>query len=97
MFFDEAHEICRSVTGKRRLGKMSIGREKIFWPGVEVGEIAAAAAGDQDFLADSIRAFQYQDAPAPLAGFDSTHQAGSASPENNDVVFPIHAGLIHAE
>jgi hypothetical protein len=63
---------------------------------VQVGEIAAAAAGDQDFLADSIRAFEHQDAPAPLAGFHSTHQAGSAGPENDDVVFPIHAGLIHA-
>ena len=30
---------------------------------------------------------------APLAGFHSTHQAGSAGSENDDVVFLIHAGM----
>ena len=96
MFFDEAHEVRRCIAGERRLGEVSIGRKKVLWAGVEVGEITAAAAGDQDFLADSIRAFEYQDTPAPLAGFYGTHQAGSAGTENDDVVFPIHAGLIHA-
>jgi hypothetical protein len=30
---------------------------------------------------------------APLAGFHSTHQAGSARSENDDVVFLSHAGM----
>jgi hypothetical protein len=60
---------------------------------VEVGEIAAAAAGDQDFLADSIRAFEHQNTAAPLAGFNGTHQASRAGSENDDVAFPIHAGM----
>jgi hypothetical protein len=58
---------------------------------VQVREITAPAAGDQDFLANPIRAFEYQNAPAPFSGFDSTHQAGRARSENDDVVFLIHA------
>ena len=94
MFFDEANEVGRSIAGERRLGEVGVGRKKIFRAGVQVGEIAAAAAGDQDFLADSIGAFEHQDAPSALAGFDGTHQAGSACSENDDVVFLIHAVLI---
>ena len=93
MFFDEAHKVGRSIAGERRLSEVSIGRKKILRAGSQVGEIAAAATGDQDFLADSIRAFEYQNTPAPLAGFHGTHQAGSAASENDDVVFPIHAGM----
>ena len=73
MSSDEAHKSVRSVAGERRLGEVWIGRKKILWAGVQIGEIAAPAAGDQDLLADSIRAFEHQDAPAPLAGFHGTH------------------------
>jgi hypothetical protein len=93
MFFDEAHEVRRSVAGQRRFGEVWIGGKEILRAGVQVGEVAAAAAGDQDFLADSIRAFEHQNIAASLAGFNGTHQAGRAGPENDDVVFPIHAGM----
>src|SRR5580658_11380667 len=91
MFFNEAHEVGRCIASQRRLGEVRIGGKKILRAGVEVGEIAAAAAGDQNLLADAIRAFQYQHTAATLAGFDGTHQPGSAGSENDDVVFPIHA------
>ena len=90
MLFDEPNEIGWSIPGECRLGEMWIGRKKVFRAGVEVGEIAAATAGDQDLLADSIRAFKQQDPPAPLARFHGTHQAGSARSENDDVVSLIH-------
>lgn len=91
MFFDEAHEVGWSIARQRRLGEVWIGRKKVFRADVEVGEITAAATGDQNLLADAIRAFQYQDTPAPLASFDGTHQAGSACSENDDVVVLFHA------
>jgi hypothetical protein len=97
MLFDKAHEVCRSIAGKRRLGEVPIGGKKVLRVGTKICKIAAAATGDQDFLADSIRAFQYQDTPAPLASFNSAHQASSARSENDDVVFPIYQGTIHAE
>jgi hypothetical protein len=74
---------------------MPIGRKKILRAGVQVGEITAAAAGDQDLLADSIRALEQQDTPAPLPGFEGTHQAGRAGSENDDIVFLTHAETIH--
>src|ERR1017187_2858177 len=92
MLFDQPHEIGRSIAGERRLGEMPIGRKKILRSGVQVGEITAAATGDQNFPADSIRAFEQQ---APLPGFEGTHQAGRAGSENDDIVFLIHAGMIH--
>ena len=93
MFFDEAHEVGRRIAGERRLGEVWIGRKKILRAGVQVGEIAAAAAGDQDFLADAVRAFEHQNAPPALARFHGTHQPGGAGSENDDVVFPIHARI----
>src|SRR5258708_3040636 len=97
MLFDEMHEVGRSIAGERRLGEVWIGRKKVLRAGVQVSEVATAAAGDQDFFADSIRAFEYQDTPTPLPGFNGTHQASSAGSENDDVVFLIHAGLFRNE
>src|SRR5260370_41545815 len=93
MLFNKAHEVGRSVAGKRGLGEVSIGRTKVLRTAVQVSEITTAAAGDEDFFADSIRAFEYEDMPAPLSGFDGTHQASSAGSENDDVVFLIHARM----
>ncbi len=99
MLFDQANKVRGSVAGECGFGEVRIGGKKIFRRGVQVGEIAAAAAGDQDFLADSIGALQDQRTPPALAGFDGTHQSGSASPKNDDVVFlldfRLHAALLN--
>ena len=58
---------------------------------MQVGEIAAAATGDQDLLADAIGALEQQDTASALAGFDGTHQAGGPGSENDDVTSFIHA------
>jgi hypothetical protein len=49
---------------------------------MKVGEIAAAAAGNKDFLSQAIGAFEHGDAASALAGFDGAHQAGRASAED---------------
>jgi hypothetical protein len=56
---DEPHEVGWSIAGERRFDEVWIGRKEIIRSGMQVGEIAAAASGDQDLLADSIRAFKY--------------------------------------
>jgi hypothetical protein len=71
---------------------MWIRRNEIFRASVQVGEIAPAAAGDQNFLADVIRVFEDQDASSAFAGFDGTHQAGCTGSQNDGVVCLIHAG-----
>jgi hypothetical protein len=40
---------------------------------MQVSEIAAPAAGDQNLLADSIGTFQNQHAPSALAGLNGAH------------------------
>jgi hypothetical protein len=53
---------------------------------VQVGEDAAASAGNQNLLADSIGAFEHYDAASALTGFDGAHQAGGACSEDDYVV-----------
>ncbi len=69
----ESNEVGGSVAGERRFGEVAIGGKKVFRAGVEVSEIAASAAGDQDLLADPIGAFEHQDAASALAGFNRAH------------------------
>jgi hypothetical protein len=52
---------------------MRIARKKVLGSGVQVREIAASAAGDQDLLADPLGAFKNHNPPAAFAGFDGTH------------------------
>ncbi len=53
MLFDERNEIGWRVARQSRLGEVRISTEKVFGPAVNVGEIAAPAAGNQDLLAQS--------------------------------------------
>src|ERR1019366_4571426 len=71
---------------------MGIRGNEILRAGVQIGEIAAAAARDQNFLADAIRVFEDQDASSARAGFDGTHQPGRTGSQNDGVVSLIHAG-----
>ena len=43
------------------------------------------AAGNQDFLTDTLRAFQYGDAAPALARFDGAHQPGGPAAEHDYV------------
>ena len=52
---------------------------------MQIGEIAASAAGDQDLLAQPVGVFEYGDAAAALAGLDGAHQASRAAAENQCV------------
>lgn len=52
---------------------------------MQVGEVAAPASGDQDFLAQPVRVFQNGNAPAAPARLYGAHQAGRASTENQRV------------
>src|ERR1700757_5079371 len=90
MFLDESYKICGGVAGERGLCEVRIRGEEIIRGGMHVSEIAAAAAGDQNLLADSIGTFQHQHAPPALAGLNGAHQASSAASKNDDVVFLVH-------
>src|SRR3546814_9360589 len=52
---------------------------------MQIGEIAATAAGHQDLLADAIGAFDHQHAPPARAGGRCTHQAGGTAADDDHV------------
>jgi hypothetical protein len=54
MPFDEGDEISWRVAGERGAGEVRIGGEESVGRAVEIGEVAAAAAGDEDLLADAV-------------------------------------------
>src|SRR3546814_1871883 len=67
--------LFRSVVGRRGAG---------------VGEVAAATAGHQDFLADTTGVLDHPHALAALPGADRAHQPGSAATDNG------HIDVFHA-
>src|SRR3546814_20020486 len=64
---------------------MRIRRKMVPGAGMQIGEIAATAAGHQDLLADAIGAFDHQHAPPARAGGCCTHQSGG-TPADDDPV-----------
>ena len=66
---------------------MGVGGEEVFGAAVDVGEVAAASAGDEDFLAGAFGVVEEEDAAAAAAGFDGAHEAGGAGAEDEDVDF----------
>ena len=68
------------IVGKERLG-----------PRLEIGEVAAAAARDQDFLADLLGMVEQQHLAAALARAQGAHQAGGAGAHHHDLEIPAHA------
>ena len=85
MALHQRDEIPLRVARQRRLAEVRIGREKIFRRDVEVGEIAAAAAGNENFFADAIAVFDDDNAPATLARLDGAHQPRGAAADDRYV------------
>ncbi len=87
----EPDEIRGRVARQRRFREVGIGREEIVGPRVQVGEVAAASAGDQDLLARPLRALQHRDTASAAARFDRGHQARGAGAEDEDIeILPSH-------
>ena len=53
---------------------------------MEVGEVTAAAAGDEDFFADLTAALDDQNPPAAFARLDRAHQTGSATADDDYII-----------
>ena len=52
---------------------------------VQIREITASAAGDQNLLAETVRMLEHRDAPSALAGLDGAHQPRRPAAENQCV------------
>ena len=87
VLFDKSDEIRRRMTCKRRLGKVRIAGDEVFWSAVNIREIAAAAAGDEDFLSGPLGTLEHGHAPPALSGLNGAHQPGGPCPQDNSVIF----------
>ena len=85
MSFDESEKISRRETGEGGFGEVRIGGDEVFRGGVNVGEIATAPAGDEDFLANAVGVFEYGDAATAFTRFDGAKKSCGASAENQNV------------
>jgi len=92
MFFEQLDEVGGGIARERRLSEMRIPGDEILGGGMKIGEVAATAARDEDFLADAVSALEEQDSFAAFTRLNRAHQAGGAGSENDGVVCLIHAG-----
>jgi len=76
MLGEEREEIGGSEAGQGGFGEVGIGGEEVVGSGMKIGEIAAASAGDENFLADAVGMFEDSDAAAAVGGFDGGEEAG---------------------
>jgi hypothetical protein len=87
MFFNEGDEIRGGVAGQGGFRKVFVRGDEVFRPAMEIREIAAASAGDQDFLTDFICAFDHGDAASAFAGLDGAKQSGGSGAKDQSVKF----------
>ena len=57
---------------------------------MQVGEITAPAAGDEDFLADTVSVIQNNNSAPALASLNGTHQASRTGADYDRVELLFH-------
>jgi hypothetical protein len=57
---------------------------------MKIGEVAAAAAGDEDFFADARGTLENGNASTTLPCFDGAHQACGTGAENYGIIVVSH-------
>ena len=85
VLFDQRDEVLRGVAGEGGLGEVWVGGEEVFGAGVEVGEVASAAAGDEDLFAGPVGMIEEEGAAAATGGLDGAHKASCSGSEDEDI------------
>ena len=83
VFFDQRNKIRRRVPRQRGLGKVRIRGNEILRPAINIREIAAPAAGNQNLFADAFGMFEHSHAPPALARLNRAHQSRSATAQES--------------
>ena len=85
MALDHRDEVALGVAAERGFAEMRIGGEKALGRDLEVGEVAASAAGDQNFRARLRAMLEQQHAPAAPPRAHRAHHPGRAGAQHDDV------------
>jgi hypothetical protein len=89
VFFDQRDEVRGCVTSQGGLGEVRIFGKEVFRLAVKIREVAAAAAGDENFFADFFGALEEHDTAAALSRFDGAQESSGATAEK-DYVKIVH-------
>ncbi len=81
----QREEILRRIARQCAFAKMRVLRQVVLWRRIQVGEIAAATAGNPDFFRQLGGMIDQDDAFAALAGNCGAHHAGSAGTDHGDI------------
>src|ERR1700683_1676095 len=85
MALDHRDKIPLGVSAKRRLAEMWVVREiALRRVGFEIGEVASASAGDEDFRARLIAMLEKQHATASIPCRHRAHQTGRSSADDRN-------------
>ena len=95
MLLYERDKIGGRVAGQGRLTEVRVGGNEVVGGRVQVGEIATAATGDRDLLADPFGMFEYDYLAAAFAGLDRTEETGCPAADDNHICL-MHAQAYHA-
>ena len=64
---------------------MWVSRDEVFGLTVEIGEITASAAGDENFFARLVSTFEDSDSAAAFAGLDGAEESGGSRAEDDGI------------
>jgi hypothetical protein len=85
MPLDQCDEVLRRVAGERGACEVRIAGEETVRSAVDVGEVAAAAAGDENLFANTVGMIEDEDAAATLTCGDGGHEARCTSAEDEGI------------
>jgi hypothetical protein len=85
MPLDERDEVPRRIAGERRACEVRIGGEETVRSAVDVCEIAAAAAGDEDLFANAVGMIEDEDTAAALTCGDGGHETSCTGAEDEGI------------
>ena len=85
MAFDQGDEVVLRVAAERGLAKMRVGGKKALRRYFKIGEIAAAAARDENLGARLIVMLEQQHAPAAIPGRHRAHEPGRSGADDHHV------------
>jgi hypothetical protein len=96
VFFNQGDEIGGGVAGQGGFREVFVRGEEVLGSAMDVGEIAAASTGDENFLADAIGTLQNGDTPPAFPGFNGAKQASRPGAKNQSVK-PVVQGRISSD
>lgn len=90
VLFYQANKVHGGVRRQRGFGEVRISGNEVFRLAMKVGEVAAAAARNQNLFADASGPLEHGNTPSPLPCLNGAHEASRSTTQNDDIKFVFH-------